>query len=44
MKYTKRYHWQWIDRPKGEDGMLSRPGASTVWKTTAAGKAALGGA
>jgi hypothetical protein len=42
MKYTKKYHWQYIDRPKGEGGMLTRPGASTVWRTTQAGHAAIG--
>lgn len=29
--------WQYIDRPKTAGGMLSKPGASTVWRTTAAG-------
>ena len=41
MAYTKRANWQYIDRPKSEGGMLSRPGASTVWKTTQAGKTAI---
>jgi guanosine-3',5'-bis(diphosphate) 3'-pyrophosphohydrolase len=36
--------WQWTDRPKGERGMLSRPGASTVWRTTQAGVDRLAGA
>ena len=41
MKFTKRLSWQWIDKPKTEGGMTSRPGASTVWKTTDAGRRAL---
>lgn len=39
MRYEgKRNNWQWIERPKNEAGMRSKPGASTVWKTTAAGR------
>lgn len=41
MRLDKRGLWQWIERPKSEGGMVSKPGASTVWKTTAAGLAAL---
>lgn len=44
MRYEgKRGNWQWIERPKTEGGMVSKPGASTVWRPTAAGRAALGG-
>jgi len=43
MRYVSRTaNWQWIDKPKDEGGMLSKPGASTVWRTTDAGRAALG--
>ena len=42
MKYVSRTaNWQYIDKPKDEGGMLTRPGASTVWRTTRAGIEAL---
>lgn len=41
MRRQRDGRWQWIDKPKTEGGMRSRPGASTVWKTTDAGRAAL---
>ena len=40
MRFTKRANWQYIDKPKSEGGMTSKPGASTVWRTTRAGLAA----
>lgn len=42
MRFVKRTgNWQYIDRPKLEGGMHSKPGASTVWRTTPSGIAAL---
>lgn len=42
MRFVKRTgNWQYIDRPKLEGGMHSKPGASTIWRTTRAGIAAL---
>ena len=43
MKKTAKHNWQWIERPKTDGGMISKPGASTVWKTTEAGRTALAG-
>jgi hypothetical protein len=43
MRFSKRDNWQYIDKPKTEGGMTSKPGASTVWRTTPAGHAALAG-
>jgi hypothetical protein len=43
MKYVSRTaNWQWIDKPKTEGGMVSKPGASTVWRTTHVGYIAIG--
>lgn len=42
MKKRRDGNWDWIESKKGESGMLTKPGASTVWKTTEAGLAALG--
>ena len=45
MKYmTRTGNWQFINKPKTEGGMMSRPGASTVWRTTRAGIEALNAA
>lgn len=41
MKKRRDGNWDWIESKKTEGGMVSRPGASTVWKTTDAGNAAL---
>lgn len=42
MRFERRSNnWQYIDKPKTEGGMTSKPGASTVWKTTDAGHATL---
>jgi hypothetical protein len=41
MKFNRKTNWQFIDRPKTEGGMISKPGASTVWRTTRAGIEAL---
>lgn len=30
-RFERRYGWQFTDRPKTEGGMVSKPGASTVW-------------
>lgn len=32
MKYERGYGWQYIERPKSEGGMRSKPGASTQWE------------
>ncbi len=43
MKYVKRIDaWDYIDKPKTEGGMVSKPGASTVWRATLRGHAAIG--
>ena len=43
MKYIKRYdQWDWIDKPKTQGGMVSKPGASTVWRATLRGHGAIG--
>jgi hypothetical protein len=41
MRLNSRGQWHWIDKPKKEGGMTSKPGASTVWKTTPAGEAVI---
>lgn len=42
MKRTRAGHWDWIDKPKTEGGMVSKPGASTVWRATLKGHKAIG--
>jgi hypothetical protein len=43
MKFERRTNsWQWIDKPKTEGGMVSKPGASTVWRATLRGHGAIG--
>jgi hypothetical protein len=43
MKFIKRTgNWQYIDKPKTEGGMISKPGASTVWRATLRGHEAIG--
>lgn len=42
MRFERRSNnWQFIDKPKTEGGMVSKPGASTVWRATLAGLAAI---
>lgn len=44
MKYQRTgrgWSWQYIDKPKTEGGMVSKPGASTVWRATLKGHAAV---
>ena len=42
MKKDRHGMWQYIDKPKTEGGMVSKPGASTVWRATLRGHGAIG--